>query len=290
MTNKKKEYSNVEPAFRFKAKSRSNEGELKLAGYLNESDLLGDEVIELETSQKAKEKFGKNTDMIENETSYDIKVNIYRTNLPGSFILVNHKWPIFHISVVYSKSVVAGYLLDFYVYFTLDDEFRKTLTKPVHYINTPLKGSFSIAMEGDEGLKDEITKLMDSSEERAVDYVAKQYALSNKSIEDDDEDKVMKLIEKEVKHMKDYYNSLIVGIQLPMYLSDNIIINTYLIPLYKDKLFLDIITKAIAIREKKRREELRIDDDEPIEAPTKIFKIRDMDKNPDIVDKYFENK
>lgn len=304
---KHRNHSNTQPVFRIKTERNTNNAVLKHVGYFIEGQhLIGDEVVELETSNEKQEIYGKNTDCIAQVNGYDITVNVYKTNILGSYLLGTDKFPVYNVTLMYKKNIIAGYLINIYVYFTLDDKSIKDLSvpqkiintetgeeeikivkKPQKYVNAQVSGTYSINFELDEEIMKFVHDQIEKSEELALEEVAEYYSSKNISIEDVDPNELNKRITDTTNKIVMFYRKITDGMTLPSFPSEKVLLNVYIKPLYNNPLFLDILKNAVEYRDKVRRVELNGDEDFEYSVPTNVFNINEVDKNPEIVDKYF---
>jgi hypothetical protein len=317
---KKTNHSNTQPVFRIKTERNTNNAVLKHVGYFIEGQhLIGDEVVDIETSHNKSDIYGKNTDYITHINGYDITVNAYKTNILGSYLLGTDKFPVYNISLMYKKNIVAGYLINIYVYFTLDEQTIKGLSMPCtkllddkvphtiiknengkedvkfvkcpeRYVNANVSGTYSINFELDEEIMNFVNKQIENSEEIAIHEVANYYTSANISIDDVDEHELNKRIKDTTDKIIMFYRKITDGINLPSFPSEKILLNVYIKPLYNNPLFLDVLKHGVDYRDKIRRIELNGDEDFEYSIPKNVFNINDVERNPEIVDNYFNLK
>lgn len=163
-----KQYENTEPVFRLKPVYQNNVCEVKLVGYMDPTQKLGDEVIEIDTTENVQELHGKYVDFISKIDGYDVTACIYKNNILGNYLLKNDFLPVYSISIAYKKTLVDGYLFDIFIGFQLNEESKKLLKDPRKCHNARLYGEFKLKLYCDDEVSQNFDKVLDLVEKNIV--------------------------------------------------------------------------------------------------------------------------
>jgi hypothetical protein len=285
----KKEQVQLEAVFRLKPiKTEENslgECEIKLAGYVSPTDKLGDEPIEIKTSEKEIKVVGKDTLLMNNINGYDITVNAYRNNIIGNFLLKNKELPVCSLQFMYSKNIVVGYLFNVYIYFKLDPKKNYFLKSPKDYVGAKVYGKYYIMIDGDKELLDNFDDLLNNSIEKySLEDVAKQIGNSTYS-----EEHMMELLQKDIKEKRDFYEMLIKGKEVFFKKNFTKMVEEYLFPIFNNKHIIGLIKFALETRAKKRIKEYGAFDGE-YKIPEKVLNVNNIKNNPESVNNYINSK
>jgi len=275
-----------EPVFRLKPQRTDDETavcEIKLVGYMDEGDNLGDEMIELETSREEQLIYGKNKHSIGVIDSYDITVHMYRNNVTGNYMFNNIKIPVCSLQFMYKKNIVTGYLFDIFIYFVLDPFKNPHITTAQSYVNARAVGTYLMVLECEQEMYDDKDNLINNKIfEYSKNEIAKEIASKNINIS---EEEILSMINKDIQEKKDFYNMLLTGIKVKDYKSINRFAYDNFIPLYTNKHINGIVQYGLETRSKKRNNYYGAAKDE-YKIPTRTLNINDVKNNPELVDKY----
>jgi hypothetical protein len=164
-----KQHENTEPVFRLKPVYQNNVCEVKLVGYMDPSQRLGDEVIEIDTTENVQHLHGKHVDFLYNIDGYDITACIYKNNIVGNYLLKNDFLPVYSISIAYKKTLVDGFLFDIFIGFQLDEQSKKLLNDPRKCHNARLYGEFKLKLYCDTEVSQNFEKVLQLVEENIVE-------------------------------------------------------------------------------------------------------------------------
>jgi len=273
------------PVFRLKPNRFNQEdeiatSEIKFVANITDTQQLGDEPVELNPTEEIKKLYGSNGDYIGNIDTYDITIKGYRYNMTGNYMIKTKQMPVCGLNLMYSKSIVVGYLFNIYVYFVLDNLKNHFLKDPKSYVGARIYGNYVICIESEGELKyEDIEKRI---EKYATLDVSEEITKKKLNLSDDE---ILKLIEIDIAEKKDFYSKLFKGYILKDFKNIRKIFDTELIPIYKNKHMKSLIKFAVEMRQLKRQKEygLNLDD---YKIPTKILKLSDYKDNPEMIDKY----
>ena len=270
------DHSDTQAVFRMKPKPHSSECEIKHVGYLLKDQQLGDEQVDITTSSEMQEEYGKNVYHVGKFKKYDVFFSLYKTNMIGSYLANNRVLPVYNISFMYKKSIVMGYLFDIYVYFDIKPESYVKLGTLKSLVNACVDGRYLMKLEGDIELFDNKDKLYDNIDNSVLLDIA------NLDINNIKEEEVIEKVNKLTADKKKYYDNLLNGVDIGVFINNHKFINNVIMPLLLDKNMHDLINYAIDIREEKRRKELNAMEGE-YKIPDKVIDLKKVKENPDIV-------
>jgi len=273
------------PVFRLKP-NRFNEGdeiatsEIKFVANITDTQQLGDEPVELNSTEEVKKIYGPNGDYIANIDTYDITVRGYRYNMTGNYMIQTKQMPVCGINLMYAKSIVVGYLFNIYVYFVLNGLKNHFLKDPKSYVGATIYGNYVICIESEGELKYE------DMEKRIEKYstldVSEEITKNNLILSDDE---ILQMINNDITEKKEFYTKLFKGYILKDFKNIRKIFDMELIPIYKNKHMKSLIKFAVEMRQLKRQKEYGLNLDE-YKIPTKVLKLSDYKNNPELIDKY----
>lgn len=273
-----KQYENTEPVFRLKPVYQNNVCEVKLVGYMDPTQKLGDEVIEIDTTENVQELHGKYVDFISKIDGYDVTACIYKNNILGNYLLKNDFLPVYSISIAYKKTLVDGYLFDIFIGFQLNEESKKLLKDPRKCHNARLYGEFKLKLYCDDEVSQNFDKVLDLVEKNIV----KEPQILEK-INTMTEEEFSKFLFDELEKRKTFLKELLDGRVLEPLTSVNKT-TTFLRNIYKNNDITPFIKVALDIRQEERRKKYNATD--KYEIPQKVLNIKDIEQNPDMLDSY----
>jgi hypothetical protein len=271
-------YSDTEPIFRLKPVFRNNVCEVKLVGYMDSEQKLGDELMEFETSREAQEVCGKNIDFINKIYDYNVTAAIYKNNVVGSYLLKHTFLPVYSISIAYSKSIVSGFLFDIFIGFELDEESIKIVKDPRKCVNARLYGRFKLKLFCDDEVVNSYDLMLNSIDNRIIE----EGTILDKMNEMSEED-FMVFLDTEITRRKDYLLTLKNGIDIPELFSVSRTIEM-LRNVYKLNDLTPLFELALNVRQKERQQKYNAIEDYKI--PINVINIKDIENDPLYLDKH----
>ena len=281
----KKELINVEPVFRLKPVRTDDDDEyeiceIKFIDYKSPNDQLGDEPVDIETSEAEKRAFGKNTHYLGNINGYEITVNVYRNNVVGSYLIKNRNIPVCSLQFMYAKNIVIGYLFNIFIYFCLDPEKNKFLNSPKSFVNARAYGKYIMVVDSDKEVLDDMNTLLT---EKIQTYSAEDIATKMDGSQTDEQ--LIQMIQNDENEKKEFYKSLLDGKEVKFTKNMKKFIDDNLIPIYKNSHITGLIKFALDVRAKKRIKEYGAFDG-IYKVPEKVLNLNDIKNNPDLVDEH----
>src|SRR5690606_38914089 len=130
----------------------------KYAGYITDTQNLGDEIVELDTIiHHDSDVYGKHAIPIQPIEKYDMVGRLYRSNIIGSYIVLKSDYPVIYLTVEYNRSFISGSLLQIYLSIQMDKEHKKEINlhkKYKNYRNLHFNGEWNLSIDCDEELKE----------------------------------------------------------------------------------------------------------------------------------------
>jgi len=271
-------YENVEPIFRVKTQYQSNTVNLVLQGSVKHEEEYGDTQMEFETDKFSKDNFGDNVLYICDMNEYKIVSKMYVCNIGGGYLLKNDKLPVFYLSIMYERKFCTGFICSIFVFFTIDEETKKTLTEPKKYLQKPLNGKFTIEIifeECDEYIK-KFTKF--TKENMETSMLSKMVST--------DASNISQKIKDEVDGKITTYLKFIDPVTLVQYPHKNIIISKYMKTLCKNPDFIDMLKYTVKMRDHERRATATGCE---YKLPKRIFNNKELKGNPNKIDEMLNN-
>jgi hypothetical protein len=269
-------YSDTEPIFRLKPVFRNNVCEVKLVGYMDSEQKLGDELMEFETSQEEQEVCGTNVDFINKVYDYTISAAIYKNNIVGSYLLKHTFLPVYSISIAYSKAIVSGFLFDIFIGFELDEESIKVVKDPRKCVNARLYGKFVLKLFCDDEVINSYDSMLDSIGERIIEESQILEKMNTMSEED-----FLKFLDEEITKRREFFVNLKDGIVIPELFSVSRTVQM-LRNVYKLNDLTLLYESALNVRQKERQQKYSAIEEYKI--PTNVINIKDIENNPDYLD------
>jgi hypothetical protein len=273
-----RKHEETTPVFRLKPVYDQNICEVKLVGYKEPSQKLGDEVIDIDTPEQVQLLHGKNVDLISHIDSYNVTGCIYKNNIVGDYIFKNDFLPVYSISIAYSKTLVDGFLFDIFIGFKLSEESKKLLEDPKKVPNARIYGEYILKLYCDDEVIENFDKVLQLVENATVsepEVLSKMDTMS--------EDEFMNYLGGEVEKRKQVFIDLKDGKLLPALTSVNKTA-TFLRNLYKNNNLNPLFKVALDIRQEERRKKYNAV--EKYDIPTKVLNIKDVESDPTMLDKY----
>lgn len=281
----KKELINVEPVFRLKPIPTDDDDqyeicEIKFIDYVSANDKLGDEPVEIETSEMEKKVFGKNTHYLGNINGYDITVNAYRNNVIGSYLVQNQNIPVCSLQFMYAKNIVIGYLFNIFIYFCLDPQKNNFLKSPKSFVNARAYGKYIMVIDSDKEVLDDMNTLLT---EKIQEYSNEDIIKKMDGTQTDEQ--ILEMSKNDLDEKKEFYKSLLNGKEVKYFKNMKKFVSDNLLPLYKNPHIIGLVKFALEVRAKKRIKEYGAFDG-IYKVPERVLKLNDIKNNPDIVDDF----
>jgi hypothetical protein len=277
-----------EPVFRLKPNrtepTELSECDIKHVGYISGNQNLGDEIVELETTPAEQRKYGKNIHTLGEINGYDITVRIYRNNMTGHFMINSKQLPVCNLQLMYSKTILTGYLFNVFIYFILDPYKNSFLKDPKSYVGARVYGVYYMILDSEGEINQNISHLYNVLCEK---YAKEQLVEEMTNNPDMKEEDIVKRLNDIIEEKKEFYKRVMIGTEIKSFRNIKEFVDDYLKPIYNNKHFIDIVKYALEERHKKRIKEYRAYDKE-YKVPEKILKLSDYENNPELIDKYLD--
>jgi len=278
----------LEPVFRLKPQRNDDTAmcEIKFVDYISQTDKLGDEPIELETTEDEKKSLGSFTHYMGKFNGYDITVNAYRNNITGNYMLSSKNLPVCSLQFMYAKNIVVGYLFNIFIYFCIDPLKNPHLSNSKAYLNSKIVGNYILILDSDKELIDNMHILLDTKiEDYVMEDIAKMMVENDELNVQLSEEVLLEKIQKNMEEKRGFYEMLIKGREIKDFKTIKKFTDDYLVPLYENPHISGLINFALDIRSKKRVKEYKSFEGE-YKIPEKFLNLNDIKNNPDLVDKY----
>jgi hypothetical protein len=282
-----KDAFHYEPVFRLKPSYSDLENEftecdIKHVGYVSGNEKFGDEIVELTTTPSEIQKYGKNIHTLGEVNGYDITVRIYRNNMTGYYMLNHNILPVCSLQFMYSKTILTGFLFNIFIYFVLDKAKNSFLKDAKSYVGAHVYGKYIMILDSENELNKNVDNLYNNLSKK---FATEQLASEN--LEDLSEEEILNKLKSIIEEKNTFYKELMTGKHIKYFKNMNQFVNENLIPIYKNKHFIDILKYALEERHKKRAKEYNAYEKE-YKLPEKIHKLTDYIDNPELVDKYLD--
>jgi hypothetical protein len=276
-TTETQKYDNYIPIFRLKPqKNNTNVPSCIVVhvGYIDtKKETLLDEIIEINTTDYEIKRFGKNVDYIKSMFGYDITAVLMRNNIKGDILLKGEYFPVYSLSVGYTKATVTGYLFDIYIGFAPDQESLQLLKNPKNVVNAKITGSYTMKVYCDNEVTENYSNFIDSLDDYIVENLDVVNAINSMSEEDG-----MTYLQKKINEVIEFYKDLKNGYLLFEYKNYEDVIEQ-LRNLYKTHKIDYLINFTLLQSEKKRAKKYNAI--ESYEIPKNVIKLKDIKNNID---------
>lgn len=273
---KNKSVSNNVPVFRINALTKEY-AQCKIVGSIEPKDKIYDEALDIND---------KNIHVLYDIDSYGVAVMAKRCNIVADYLLQNDKLPIYYTTIIYDKTLVSGYLLTIYLYFTISKETKEQLDQPKKYVNKRMTGTYTLEVVGDEGLLGNIIEIKrpEIKEQLFEKYMNEFDNCTN----EEDKTKLFNKIDVEEENELDKYRKIFEPKTVYESPYKNRIINK-MMDIINTDIFKDIIKTSLKIREKERIERLSPENDLFIKKPKKTINLKELKENPEDIDKIVDD-
>jgi len=277
--NTKAYHKQTSAVFRIKPLA-GNRAVIAYKGVVTVDQKLGDEIVELEKPMHPDaDVVGKHALPIKRVDDYDILGRIYRSNIVGSYIVLEDNYPVMYLTVEYSRTIVTGSLFQIYVSIKMGHDQKLEINqakKYERYRNLEFAGQWNVSIECDKELKELWRpKMIDILTEDALIEFHADYA-TNPAKQSMLEGDVLEWIDRKVNSDIVWYESVMSGSLQFEYKSISKIRN-YLIELSQDPRLYNLIKVAMECRIINRRNESNIDEEyNTFVVPEKIINMKDI--------------
>ena len=267
-------YDSYIPIFRLKPHKKQSSCTVTHVGYIDESkETLLDEIVEIKTTDYEILRFGKNVDYVQTLNNYDITGIIMRNNIKGDILLKGEYFPIYSLSIGFTKNTVSGFLFDIFVGFAPDQESLQILKNPKSVVNAKLSGTYTLKVYCDQQVTENFNSFLDSID----NLVAEDSEIANEIATMSDDEGITYLQEK-IDEKKEFYKDLQNGYLMFEYNNHDNVIES-LRDLYRLHKIDYLIKFALIESEKKRAKKYNAI--ESYEIPKKVIKLNQIKDNLD---------
>jgi hypothetical protein len=265
-------YDSYIPIFRLKPQKRVTSCIVTHVGYIDTAkETLLDEIVEIQTTDYEIKRFGKNVEYVESINNYDITAIIMRNNIKGDILLKGEYFPVYSLSIGFTKSTTSGFLFDIFIGFAPDQESLQILKNPTNVVNAKLTGTYTMKVYCDQQVTDNYSNFINSIDELVVedpDIVNKISTMS--------EDDAMNYLQEKIDQIKEFYKDLQNGYLMFEYVNHEDVIKKLreLYRLHK----IDFLIKFSLIQSEKKRAK-KYNAIESYEIPKKVIKLNQIKDN-----------
>lgn len=277
---KTKEDAKRFPVFRLKPYNKTNTATIKYVGFYNDTEKLGDEIIELDRQYKSDEPIGKNVIPLKRLGKFSISIRFFRCNIVGSHIIVSRRYPLMYLDVSYEKPLVTGSLFQIFISLDMNKDDKKKIKEHKEYVNLKIKGDWFRHIDCDDELRENYEKLI--TEMLETDALEKLYKSTDNEIiktrELLTETTAIDWVNKYVEEEKKFYDSLINEQQIKF--TSLLKTRDDFIDLCTSERFYKFVEIAMRCRDIHRRKEHGLDDESIYVVPKEedIIKLDDIEK------------
>ena len=208
---------------------------------------------------------------------YEIYAKACLCNIVGNYLINNIKYPIYYMTLLYSKKFVTGYLFTIFLYFTIDDITIKELTTPNKYINRLMTGKYTMEFVADD---DFLSKFLEKMKPEIENYFMERYVEQFELSDEEGKARIMETVINDVNNKLNEYRNIFEP-EVVTNINKNKVIEK-MQNIYNNKNMKDLILFGLNIREKERIEKSCPDQDYTM--PKKIINLKELKENPDIME------
>ncbi|ATZ80889.1 hypothetical protein BMW23_0843 [Bodo saltans virus] len=266
---KKREYEELMPIFQLVPQSDSRI-KCKCVGTCQNDKLgeLTDEIIETKSF----------FDSEKNDDSFDLgTINGYKlygkyctTNITGSYLVTNKKFPVFYYSVLYSRTFIGGCLCNATIFFTFDDESVKKLDNPKKYVGATITGKYTYEL-----VFPEETDIFNSIRPIIEEEIMKKFVdkFNNEEAQQEIVDQISNESDEIISDLTNFANHAVID-YFPT--KKNALLKSFR-PFYKSDKFNDLMKYCLLYRDYER---IKVKcPDMAYEAPKKYTSLKELSKN-----------
>jgi|SaaInlStandDraft_4_1057021.scaffolds.fasta_scaffold04824_4 hypothetical protein len=267
-----KKYALLEPVFKLKIVGNTR-ALCTHIGSLDKSEQLSDELIER-----------PNGDIIFPKISrYEIVGKSCLCRIPGSYLLENVKLPVAYVGVMYISQLVTGSLLNYYIYFTMDDETKKSLLLPKQYVNKQMIGKYILQLVDNEGFKKYyLNKKKSDIENELLEKIADDFDIASEQDQGNMLEKISIAVDEKLATFSELFD--------PVEITGSVNRSKLLLKIehkLKDSTHQELMNIAIQFTEDERRQ--RMGEGATFKPPKKVINLKDFKDDPSKLEEYINN-
>lgn len=277
-------YKNTTPIIKIKPEFGTGTAKFKIIGLAEIGNKVEDDIVEIDTDQKTKDKYGANIVHICDVDEYTATGKIYSCNIQGNYIMKHTKIPMFYMKIGYERKFLSGQLFSIRVSFKISHEsiekMKDPMKDPKKYLQSSLRGEYIIELITDDDFLDEFIKHIKPKYEKKIT----EEELNGRdpdSLPENEMDEIVKKIYARLDERIDKYINLLNPMVLQTYPHKNTIMK-HLMETCKNEYFVEMVKECILMRDKVRKSNAEPTFNSKI--PKRIFRIKELKDNPEKVD------
>ena len=267
------------PVFRIKPERKSNKCKIKYIGFLNDSEKISDEIVNLDKPIHPEyQTVGKNAIPIDKIGMYNMIGGLYICNIVGSHIIYSNRYPVMYLNIEYERPMVSGSLFQLFCSIDMNKDEKKNIKELNKYVNLEFNGTWKRHLDCDDEFRTKYeVYIRDMLEEDAINLFYKsedeKYVNLRNTITFYDD--IIKWINTYIETEKIFYD-LLMSDQTIEFTSISVMKNEF-IELCTSTKFHKFLQLALKARETQRRKEYGLDETTYI-VPDSYTKLGDIQK------------
>jgi hypothetical protein len=275
--------------YKFKPITNSNMATLKWKYNVAATDQVGDDPMDFDTTAEEVEKVGKNSLHVDvSFGSYQVSTKMFVCNIQNQYITsLTDKYPIYYMTYLFDRKFVSGKIVNFCLYFNLDDESKETMKDLKTCVGKTLSGYITLEFTDDDGLIQKYLKFIKTKKEEEM---MKEMMVAKLETRDTlGETEMINIIEEMQHKLFDYlrpYDDFFKPIKFDQFVTRSNIVEKYCKVQVNDDIMKDFIKYVLEIRERERAKQYNF----KYNLPKRVFDLAKIKENPDMVDEMLNNR
>ncbi len=259
----------------------------------DEEAKVGDDPMEFDTSSQEIEQVGKNTLLVDVAFgTYQVTAKMFVCNIQNKYITsLTEKYPIYYMTYLYDKKFVSGKIVNYCLYFNLDEQSKQVMMDLKTCIGKTLTGYITLEFVDDE---DTIKKYLGFVKTNKEEQLLKELMIAKLDTQDIGtkvlgENEMIEIVEEMQVIMHKFmepYNNFFKPIKLDNFMTRSHVVENYCKSQVKSDMIKNYIKFVLEDREKERMKQYNFKYD----LPKRIFDLAKIRENPELVDSMLNDR
>ena len=254
------------PIFRIKPTGQTT-AIIRHVGNINKDDKLGDEVVEVNKSNKCVN--ADNSISIKDIGEFEMVGRMYRCNIVGSHIVASARYPLIYLTINYDRPLVSGSL--FQIFISIDVNNKKKVKHNSQYVGMQITGTWCRHIDCDDELTENYERLLDDMLENDALEILSGSNENKQTMSDED---IVHWTDQYKMTERTFYDELIKEQKIEFTGIERV--RDYMLELTQSDKFYKFLCIAMKCREIQRRKKYGMSDCPSYVVPIQITKMNDI--------------